>query len=202
MAINLSEYHQRRNALSDQEVLEDLKQKKEELDQVFKVIKPSFQGSMVRIAVLGCADKRFIPGHKEMFKNFLEKEIDMSTLDITLEHLQGAENIVKHDCTQPLPGKPYDITYGHILLKFMPPEKQWQVLTNSFNQLNPKGMAIHLMNSGGKTVPTLFVPEGFFNIPLKEFEKRLEKMGIEYTQLEVESGKDLEKKMTALVLRK
>jgi len=110
--------------------------------------------------------------------------------------------VIQHDCREPLPGGSYDITYGHILLKFMPPEDQWKVVINSYNALNKGGLGLHFMNMGGKTEATSMLEDGYYDIPLVSFEKKLDEMGISYKRISVKSGADLQHNMLCWVLLK
>jgi hypothetical protein len=199
MSINLTEYHNKRQTLTDADIAERLLWKETELKQIFSVAKPEFLSEIIKVAVLGCADRRLVPGHKEIFQKLLGKKVDITTFDITLEHLQGAENVVKHDCALPLPGQPYNITYDQLLVKFMPPEKQWEVLMNAYNALASGGIAIHLMYINGKARKDT---QQFYDVPLEDFLSKLTSANIPHQKFQVKTGTNLEYEMTALILRK
>ena len=68
MNFNLVEYHKKRLEISDKEIERRLKIKEAELKQVFDSLALSFDQPKVRVAVLGCADKRFVQGHKRILE--------------------------------------------------------------------------------------------------------------------------------------
>lgn len=149
--MSLSEYHQKFAQQSDNIIDDKLCVKKEELESIFKVMAPAFVVHPIRVAVLGCGDKRFVQKHREIFSELLGGPVALTTFDITIDHLVGESGVIEHDCTVPLPGGPFDIAYAHVLLKFIEPTKQMNVIRNSYNALAAGGIAIHVLDAGDYT---------------------------------------------------
>lgn len=148
--------------------------KAREVERIFQAMKFSPQTKPVRVAVLGCADRRMVGLHREMFEASLGKSVDMTTFDITVAHLAGEKGIVQHDVTQPLPGGPYDVVYSHVLLKFIETEKQWDVILHSYEALRPPGLAIHVCDFSDVGGEEKTMPEGLYSIPIGRWEKALD----------------------------
>lgn len=144
--MELSTYHQKFAAQPDTEIDRKVSAKRAELEAIFSALPTTFNHEPVKIAILGCGDKRFVQKHRELFFSILQKPIELTTFDITTDHLQGEEGVALHDCTLPLPNGPYDITYAHVLLKFIKPAKQIDVLYNSYHALREHGLAIHVLD--------------------------------------------------------
>jgi hypothetical protein len=181
-------YHQKYASLPDEEIENRLNEKKQELITIFNQIKFDVNREVIKIAVLGCGDKRFIRGHKKIFKEILNKTIEIYTFDITIEHLQGKEGVVKHDCTLPLPNLPYAITYAHVLLKFIETEKQWDLIKNSYNALEVNGIAIHVLDKENYENVSEKPSDGYFSVPLSRWSNKLEELGIKYQQIPLKYG--------------
>lgn len=145
--MELSTYHQKFAAQPDAEIDKKIAAKRSELEAVFSTLSPTFEQAPLKVAVLGCGDKRFVEKHRELFSSLLQKPIELTTFDIAIDHLEGAEGVIRHDCTLPLPNGPYDITYAHVLLKFIEPTKQVDVLYNSYQALHEHGLAIHILDT-------------------------------------------------------
>jgi len=188
LTMTLSNYHQKYASYRDEEILNRVKEKREELVLIFKQVKLNTNSEIVHIAVLGCGDKRFIEYHKEIFKEFIVQPIKIDTFDITIKHLDGGENIIKHDCTLPLPNVPFDITYGHILLKFIETEKQWNLIKNSFDALKSGGLAIHVMDKEDYETEEVLLQNGQFSVPLDRWKKQLSEMGINFKEIPIKYG--------------
>lgn len=124
-------------------VEEDFEIKKEELVKsgIFKKIR--INQKPVRVAVLGCADNRYVNRYNQFFNELFSSSL-VDIYDITTSHLSNKENIFEHDCTQKLP-KSYDIIYSHLLLNFLPPKKQYQLIKNSEESLNKRGYSLHVL---------------------------------------------------------
>lgn len=135
MSKRLSDYHRKYRERSD-----------EELRRVFEATPFQTPPHLVRIAVLECADARFVLHHKRMFEMQLNAPVDMTTFDIAAGHLQDEKGFVRHDVTLPLPDPPYDIVFSHVLLKFIETEKQWDVIRHSFDALRSPGLVIHVFD--------------------------------------------------------
>ena len=142
----LDEYHQKYANRSDKELKDRIAEKEKELILIRDAVNPKFKSETLNIAIIGCGEKRFVAGHRDIFARVFDKPVNITTLDITIDHLVGEENIVQHDCTLPLPKGPYDITFAHVLLRYIPKEKQWDLVKNSFNSLKDGGMAIHVLD--------------------------------------------------------
>ncbi len=99
----------------------------------------------VKIVVLGASDKRYIEIHRNIFREVIKMDPEMTTFDIDTHHLAGEEGIVQHDVTKPFPSS-FDIVFSHSLLKFIEPERQVAVLRNSHNSLKTNGLAMHILH--------------------------------------------------------
>jgi hypothetical protein len=184
----LSNYHQQYAAKSDTDMAQRIEEKKQELIKIFDRVNFKTSSDKVRVAVLGCADKRLVQGHKKIFSDILQKPVELYTFDISVEHLAGEENIIQHDCTQPLPNSPFDITYSHVLLKFIPPEKQFDLLKNSASSLTPGGIAIHIMDKEDYETIDEKLPDGSWAVPLKKLKEKLPEININYLEIPVKYG--------------
>lgn len=179
----LSDYHQQFAFKPDEDITRRIDAKEQELVQIFESVQLLNERDVVRVAVLGCADKRLIQGHKKIFEKILNKKIELTTFDLSIEHLLGEENVIQHDCTLPLPNPSYDIVYSHVLLKFIPTEKQFDVIRNSFEALNSGGIAIHILDKIDYETVSLKLPDGCFAVPLADYEAELVKIGIDCKEL-------------------
>lgn len=184
----LSDYHQQFTIKSDDDIQRRIDEKEQELVQIFESVQLSTSGNVVRVAVLGCADKRLIQGHKRIFEKVLNKKVELTTFDLSVEHMLGEENIVQHDCTLPLPNMPYDITYAHVLLKFIPTEKQLDLIKNSFAALNSGGIAIHVLDKMDYETIGPKLPDGYFAVPLADYKLELTKLGIKFKEISNKYG--------------
>lgn len=144
--MSLSHYHQQFKEQSDERIQHKLEIKEQELLTIWKEISRNFDTDPVRIAVLGCGDARFVKGHTRIFEKLLSGSVELTTFDISIEHLEGEERIIQHDCSNALPNAPFSIVYSHALLKFIEPDKQFRVLKHSFNALSKGGVAIHVLD--------------------------------------------------------
>lgn len=196
----LSVYHQKYASKSDEELKLRAYVKEQELIQIFSKDKFNTGNEMVRIAVMGCGDKRFVKLHQVMFEKLLQRPVELFTFDITIEHLQGEPNVYQHDCTLPLPNPPYNLAYAHVLLKFIEPSKQWSVIENSYNALDTEGMAIHILNVEDYD-PSMPLNDGY-KVDLDKIEKALQERGIAYEKLYISSGPNMQIECLALILTK
>lgn len=187
----LSIYHQKFTQKPDADIQKRLDEKENELLQIFAQVKFNNTNETIRIAVLGCADKRLAQGHRVIFKKILNKKIELTTFDLTTEHLLGEENIIKHDCTLPLPNAPFDITYAHVLLKFIPTEKQFDLIKNSYNSLTAGGIAIHVLDKVDYETSDQILPDGCFSVPLDRYKAELTKLNITFLEIPVKYGLSL-----------
>ena len=168
----LSEYHKKYIHKPDGEIAQRVNAKKQELARIFQKVPLKWKQGPLKLAVLGCGDKRFVAQHKKIFRQVLKRAVEVTTFDITVDHLAGESNVFQHDCTLPLPHAPYDITYGHVLLKFIKTEKQFAVLKNSFDALKVGGLAIHVLNTEDYETTSQKLPDGLWSVPLKRWEKK------------------------------
>jgi hypothetical protein len=186
--VSLSKYHQKYSSLSGEEIQKRLKEKEQEPSLIFKEIDLKTRSDVARTAVLGCADRRLIAGHRAIFEKLLGRPVEITTFDISIDHLAGEGGVVQHDCTLPLPSGPYDITYAHVLLKFIETEKQWDLIKNSYKALKPDGLAIHVMDKEDYETAGSRLPGGYSPIPLKRWKKKLDGEGAKYTEIPVNYG--------------
>jgi hypothetical protein len=179
----ISDYHKKFTIKSDEEILQRIHAKEQELIQIFASISSLNNRDVIRLAVLGCADKRLVQWHKKVFERVLNKKVELTTFDIAIEHLWGEENVVQHDCTLSLPKTPYDITYAHVLLKFIPQEKQFDVIKNSFFALNSWGVAIHILDTSDYETIGTKQTDWCFTIPLADYKQKLTQLNISYKEI-------------------
>lgn len=162
---------------------------------IFNQVNLETGSEVIKLAVLGCGDRRFIKGHKIIFDKVLQKPVEVITFDITIDHLQGENRITRHDCTLPLPNPPYDITYAHVLLKFIETEKQWDLIKNSYEALKSGGLAIHLLDKEDYETTELRLIDGYYSVPLRHWEEKLTNEGVDFVKIPVKYG-------IALVIKK
>ncbi len=180
----LSSYHQKYAARLDEELARRAMVKRDELARIFKATKYIPQQDPVRVAVLGCADRRFVAHHRRVFESLLKKQVELTTFDIAIEHLKGEEGVIQHDCTLPFPSAPYDITFSHVLLKFIEIEKQWDVIRNSYDALRPSGLAIHVFDTEDVTATSSpRQADGYFSVPLDRWKKKLADEHVKFLDL-------------------
>jgi len=184
-----SPYHQKYLNRDAQDMAERIHAKETDFQQTIDQISFAPTSSPVKIAVLGCAVKYFVPVHKEVFAKVLGKPVEVTTFDITIEHLAGEENVVQHDCTLPLPGGPYDMTYSSILLKFIETEKQWDVLYNSYVALKAGGIAVHYV--GTEEGDAIDVKLGYNHVPFARWREEFKKHNIYFVELHIKTGPKL-----------
>ncbi len=181
----ISDYHKKFTIKSDEEISQT---KDQELIQIFASTSLLNNRDFIHVAVLGCADKRLVQWHKKNFEKVLNKKIEITTFDISIEHLWGEENVIQHDCTLPLPKTPYDITYAHVLLKFIPQEKQFDVIKNSFFALNSWGVAIHILDTSDYETIGIKQTDWYFTVPLNDYKRDLSKLNISYKEFQNKYG--------------
>ncbi|MFH0891939.1 MAG: hypothetical protein V1867_04115 [Candidatus Falkowbacteria bacterium] len=179
----LSDYHLQFTLKSDSDIQRRIDEKELELKRVFEFVQLSTDSGVIRVAVLGCADKRLVRGHKKIFEKVLNKKVELTTFDLSVEHLLGEENVAQHDCTLPLPNTPYDITYAHVLLKFIPTEKQLDLIKNSFAALVSGGIAIHVLDKIDYETIGPKLPDGYFTVPLADYKLELTRLGIGFKEV-------------------
>lgn len=180
----LSSYHQKYSNYSEEEIQKRVHEKEIELKNIFERVSLETDSEIVKLAVMGSGDKRFVKYHKVIFEKFVNKIVEVTTFDITVEHLAGEENIIKHDCTLPLPLTFFDIAYAHVLLKFIEIDKQWDVIFNSYNALKEGGVAIHVLDKEDYSTKN----KTYADVPIEEYIKRLENFKISYLEIPVKYG--------------
>lgn len=184
----ISTYHQKYADYSDEEIKKRADAKEQELASIFKKVLLSTDSDPVRLVVLGCGDKRFVTHHKRIFEQVLRKNVEVTTFDITIDHLIGESNVFQHDCTLPLPNLPYDITYAHVLLKFIEVGKQFDLLKNSFGALKPGGVAIHIFDEEEIKSTNPKLPDGLWPVPLDKWKQKLAELCVEYKEIPLKYG--------------
>lgn len=179
----LSNYHQKFLKRSDEESQRRSFVKELELQKILSETgyQPGFD--VLRVAVLGCGDKRFAKHHKAIFEKLFKKPVEMITFDITIEHLEGEADIIQHDITTPIPNGPFDITFGHVVLKFIPTEKQLSVIQNAYNALRAPGLGIFVFDLEDVTTQTPLQADGYFSMPIETYKQELSKRGIKFKDL-------------------
>lgn len=186
--MTLSQYHQKYSNYSEEEMQKRADEKEEELKAIFEKVSPNTDSEIVRLAVMGSGDKRFVQHHKRIFEKFVQKPVEVTTFDITVEHLAGEENVIQHDCTTPLPNAPYDISYAHVLLKFIKTDRQWDLIMNSYDALKNGGIAIHVFDKSDYSTNEKLQADGYFSVPLDEYKSRLKEKGINYFEIPIRYG--------------
>ena len=186
--MTLTPYHQKYADQPDEELKRRADAKEQELTSIFQEVALSTDSDPVRLAVLGCGDKRFVALHKRIFEQVLKRNVEVTTFDITVDHLAGEPNVFQHDCTLPLPNPPYDITFAHVLLKFIETEKQFDLLKNSFDALKSGGVAIHVFDEGEIKATSPKLPDDLWAVPLEKWKQKLTELGIEYREIPLKYG--------------
>lgn len=177
------DYHKKHINRSDEETNRRIFVKELELKKILSETgyKPGFD--TVRIAILGCADKRFVKQHKLIFEKVLQKPVELITFDISIEHLEGEENVIQHDITTLIPNAPFDITFGHIVLKFIEIEKQWDVIKNAYNVLRSPGLGIFVFDVEDVTTENPIQADGYFSVPIETYKQKLTEENIKFKDL-------------------
>ena len=186
--MSLSNYHQKYANQDENEIQRRIDAKEEELAAIFNEVKLNTKNDSIKLAVLGCGDKRFINGHKEIFEKVLNKKVDVFTFDITTDHLDGEKNVFKHDCTLEIPNSPYDITYAHVLLKFIETNKQFDIILNSYKALNIGGIAIHVFDNEEIESKEIKLSESLYSVPILKYKEELDKLNIKYKEIKLKYG--------------
>jgi hypothetical protein len=182
----LSDYHQKYAGMFDAEIVHRAQVKDQQIRQVFVTIgMPQFAAPTVRIAVLGCADKRFIELHRRLFESLLGKPVAVTTIDITVEHLVGAAGgIVQHDATLPLPLGPYDLIYADVLVRFVPSDKQYAILQNAYDALDSNGIALMVFAHEDYDPPPAYQPlAGTHRVDMNALQLELAKRKIQFMEV-------------------
>lgn len=186
--MTLTTYHQKYTEQPDAEILNRANEKRRELSAIFEQVQLKTADDITRVAIVGCGDKRFIKYHEEIFESFIKKPVEITTFDITVDHLAGEDNVIQHDCTLPLPNGPFDITYAHVLLRFIGTKRQWDLIKNSIDALKSGGLAIHLLDKEDYETEEPKLSNGLFSVPLDKWKAKLDELGIEYREIPVKYG--------------
>ena len=88
----------------------------------------------------------------------------------------------------PLPDGPFDITYAHVLLKFVETKKQWNLIKNSYDVLKPGGLAIHGLDKEDYETKEKKLPDGYFAVPLVQWKEKLVKKNIKFIEIPIKYG--------------
>ena len=182
------EYYKIQAQRADDEIYDRANVKKMELAKALAGFQIGLSYAPVKIAVLGCGDRRMVQLHRDIFREILSREVKIFTFDINIAHLEGEDNVIKHDCVRPLPKGPYDIVYSQVLLKFLRPEDQWKVIWNSYKALAIGGRAVHILNRGDYTDTGEARDEDDYLVLLDEWKERLYESEVKYKEVEIEYG--------------
>lgn len=183
----ISEYHAKYQSKSDDEIVKRAREKFNELTRVFSAASLDTQSDPVEVAVMGCGDKRFVAHHKDMFARILARDVRITTFDIEVSHLAGEENIVEHDCSTPLPGGPYDIAFGHVVLPFLEPDKQLDMIQSGYNALKPSGIQIQVLDPMNYDKESETLP-GLHKVDLEKLKNKAEELGAKVIEVTLEIG--------------
>jgi len=186
--MTLSTYHQKYANQPDAEIQNRANEKRQELSAIFEQVQLKTTDETAMVAVVGCGDKRFIKHHKEIFESFVKKPVEIITFDITIDHLEGEADVIQQDCTLPLSNGPFDITYAHVLLRFIETEKQWNLIKNSVDALKSGGLAIHLLDKEDYETKEPKLSNGLFSVSLDKWKAKLDELGIEHKEVPVKYG--------------
>jgi hypothetical protein len=187
--MKLTDYYEQQASVTDDQSDKKLAEKEEELKQIFVVVR-LLPKEVYRLGVLGCGDKRHLKGNTKVFEDALGVKVANTTYDLDSRHL--GEGAVQHDCTVPLPDTDFDITYAHVLLKFIPAEKQLDLVKNSIDALADGGIAIHVIDNDDLKAQK---EPGMNQVLLDKFEEYLKISNPEYLIVNLKYG-------IALVIRK
>ena len=180
--MTLSPYHEKYAKKNDGDIAGRAEVKREELKKIFVAVGFVPTGEPVRVAVLGCGERRFIGHHRRIFGDLLGLAVDLTTFDVAVEHLAGETGVIAHDITVPLPGGPYDIAYGHVVLKFIPTDRQWDVIKNAYDALRPGGIAIHVCDEEELQATTSTLSDGLFAVPIVRWKEALVAAGMHFAE--------------------
>ncbi len=186
--MELSDYHIKYASLPEEEIEKRAAYKKEELFALEGEMKPESGSEIYDVAVIGCGDRRMIQKHRDIFSEFCGRPVNLTTFDITIDHLTGEENVIQHDCAEPLPGGPYDLTYGHVMLRFVHPDHQWNVIKNTYDALKPGGISIQVLDFLDFTTESKRLPNGLYSVPLREYQNRMDDEGMPFVEVMAKKG--------------
>ncbi len=110
---------------------------------------------------------------------------------VTTEHLVGEVGVKKHDCILPLPGGSFDLIYGHVLLKFIETDKQYNVLINAYQALKSGGVVVQVIDREEIGVEGKQFETGYWPVPLDKWREKLVQEKIMTELIELEYGVSL-----------
>lgn len=142
----LSAYHAKYAARTDEDIA--LRARVKEIGLKEALEKAGYRSvvSPVRVAILGCAERRFVGHHRDIFTRLLRAPVVVTTFDVTIEHLEGETGVIRHDIARPLPGGPYDVAYGDVVLKFLSEGDRVPALLHAYDALRAPGIVIHILD--------------------------------------------------------
>jgi hypothetical protein len=185
----LSQYHNKYANQPDAELQRRIDAKERELIAIKAAgVAPQAGNGVLKVGVMGCGDKRFVEGHRQIFASVFGRPVQVITMDISIEHLDGEANIIKHDITEPLPEGPYDVTYAHVVLKFIDESKQGAAVENSYSALTPGGVAIHVLDTEDYADHEKVTASGYHPVDLETIKHKLDEMNIKYREVPIEYG--------------
>jgi hypothetical protein len=183
----ISEYHARYQSKSDDEIVKRAREKFNELSRVFSAAPLDTTSDPVQVAVMGCGDKRYVVHHKDMFARILARDVDVITFDIEVNHLAGEDNVAEHDCSTPLPGGPYDVTFGHVVLPFLSPDKQLDMISAGFNALKQGGIQIQVLDPMNYDDKSETLP-GLHKVDLDKIRQQARRLGARVIDVDLDIG--------------
>lgn len=123
--------------------------------------------------------------HKDLFSALLGTPVEQTTFDITVAHLEGAEGIVRHDVSEPVPGGPFQLVFADVVVRFLPPERQYRVVRNAWDALAAGGVAAIAFQHQDVRPEAEYVPaEGTFRVDIPAIEAALRADGIPFRWIE------------------
>ena len=73
--------------------------------------------------------------------------------------------------------------YAHVLLKFIPTEKQWNLIKNSYDALALGGLALHFLDEEDYKTGKKILSDGYFSVPLERWLKQLKANKIKFKKI-------------------
>ncbi len=183
----ISEYHARYQSKSDDEITRRAREKFNELTRVFSAAPLDTTSDPVEVAVMGCGDRRYVAHHKDMFARILARKVRLTTFDIETNHLSGEENVIEHDCSLPLPGGPYDVTFGHVVLPFLTSKKQLDMISAGYNALKSGGIQIQVLDPMNYDESSE-TPEGLHKVAPDVIKKHAQDLGARVIEVDLDIG--------------
>lgn len=72
-----------------------------------------------------------------------------------------------------------------MLLKFIPKEKQWNVVENAYNALSEGGLAIFILNKEENDYHGEILPDGYVPVGLQSIKENLQNKHIDFHEMEL-----------------